>query len=260
MFNALLPLAFLVGGDVSAPETASTPAPAPVIPSLQEEEAIMNKWTGAVSFGGSISEGNTDSRSASAVADAQYRREKDRTTLGLTWNYLQDKATGNWNVTQRRTYGRAQYDYFFNPKTYGLAQLSAESDKFSLLDLRTTYGLGVGHQFREDDTLKINAEVGLAWVDEDFKVGTDSSYVAARGAYNIDYVINPKWNLLHRGEIFPSLEDSDDVYARLDTRLKITLTEKMFAQLQWLFDWDNTPATGAQRDDNRYLATLGWSF
>jgi hypothetical protein len=40
----------------------------------------------------------------------------------------------------------------------------------------------------------------------------------------------------------------------------MNLTEKMFAQLGWLFTWDNTPAAGAERTDNLVLLTIGWSF
>jgi uncharacterized protein DUF481 len=56
------------------------------------------------------------------------------------------------------------------------------------------------------------------------------------------------------------LKDKEDVNARVDTHLKLMLTKSMFAQFQWLFTWDNTPATGAERADDLYLVTLGWSF
>jgi len=57
-----------------------------------------------------------------------------------------------------------------------------------------------------------------------------------------------------------SLEDSEDVNTRSDTRLKTTLTDKMFAQLQWIWDYDATPATGKERNDNQITLGVGWSF
>ena len=48
--------------------------------------------------------------------------------------------------------------------------------------------------------------------------------------------------------------------ARLDTHGRVNLTDKMFAQLQWIMTWDNTPSTGSDRVDDLYLFSLGWSF
>ena len=60
--------------------------------------------------------------------------------------------------------------------------------------------------------------------------------------------------------MFPSLEDSNDVYGRWDSKLSTSLTEAMFASLQYVMDYDNTPNTGAERIDNRVVFSLGWSF
>ena len=37
-------------------------------------------------------------------------------------------------------------------------------------------------------------------------------------------------------------------------------TEKLFAQLEWIFDYDSTPAIGAGKENNLFLVTLGWKF
>jgi putative salt-induced outer membrane protein YdiY len=253
-------LAALAGGAPStpAPEAAPPAAPEPLV----QDEPVKNKWTGSVNLGASVTSGNVDNRNASANAQVEYRREHDRTTLGFWWNYAEqeDADSGESEITDRRTGGRAQYDYFLTKKTYLLGQAAAENNLVSDIELRTTIGAGIGHQFREDERYKLNGELGLSWFDENFYSSPDDNYIAARGAYNFTWVINPRYEFFNGAVIFPSLEDADDVYARVDTRFKATLTEKMFAQLQWLFDWDNTPAEDFGRKDNRYLLTVGWSF
>lgn len=226
-----------------------------------DDKPVLHKWTGSVTLGAIITDGNTKTRSANAAADAQYRREDDRTTLGAFWNY-QDDSTG---VLQRHTGGKAKYDYFFSKKTYGLAQASAENDKQADLDLRWTAGLGVGEQLIETADHKLSGELGVSWVDENFKepaVGPsiDNSYAAGRAAYAFDWTINKSWAFSNTGELFSSLEYGQDVNAKEDTRIKVTLTDKMFAQAQWVMDWDNTPAAGKERVDDRYILTIGWSF
>ena len=88
----------------------------------------------------------------------------------------------------------------------------------------------------------------------------DGQYLAARVAYKWDYAHSDRWSFSQTAEIYPSLEESDDVYAKVDTRAKATLSENMFAQFQWLYDWNNTPAEGKKRVDNLYLITIGWTF
>lgn len=234
------------------PEVQPAPAqdkPAPAV--------VAPKWTGSVALGASYSDGNTRRKTASATIDAEYRREKDRTTLGLLWNYAEE-TTG---ITDRKTLGRVKYDYFFSKKMYGLVQASAENDYLSAVDLRYTIGAGLGYQFEETETWKLSGEVGVSYVNSDY-VGTadDTDYISGRAAYAWDWKPNTKYNVSQVGVIFPSLERGEDINARVDTKGRMNLTDKMFAQLEWLYQWDNTPATGKVRNDNLVMFGLGWSF
>lgn len=218
------------------------------------------KWTGSVSIGAIIQEGNTDTRNANATADAEYRREKDRWTLGFQWNYSEQKAAGDWDLTARRTYGKAKYDYFLAEKSYIWAQGSGENNFTADLNLRAILGAGYGFQVKEEADLKVSAELGASLFDDDFELAEDESYTAARAAYKVDWAVNEKVAFLQDTEMYPSLEEVSDFYAKVDSRAKVTLTEKMFSQLQWVLSYDNTPADGTDRVDNLYALSVGWSF
>lgn len=264
-------LAVLITG-LASPAVADAPLPLPdpsAMPvaagfDLSEPVAYedpkpedLGKWKGAVSLGATVANGNTNRKTATATANAELRREKDRFTFGLLWNYAKEDGV----TTDRRTLATAKYDYFISKKLYALANASGESDLNALLDLRMIFGVGLGYQFLENEHWNVNGEAGLSYVDENYKDDSaDAEFLAARLAYKAEYKVDDKWSAGQIGEIYPSLEDSDDVNARVDTHAKVMLTDKMFAQAQWLFTWDNTPASGAKRTDNLYLLTLGWSF
>lgn len=234
--------------------------PPPLFAAILEDPPppVMHRWTGAVSAGASISSGNTDKETASATGDVEYRREKDRTSFNLLWNYSSEDGIG---VTERRVYGMGKYDYFLSKRAYALASLSGEYNYAAQLDLRSIASVGAGYQFLETATSKLSGEAGLAYVDESyFSSADDAEYVAARLAYKLDFKFGEKVELAQTGEVVPSLEDSEDVSSKLDTRLQLTLTKAMFAQLQHLWTWDNTPATGADRSDHLLLLSLGWKF
>ena len=69
----------------------------------------------------------------------------------------------------------------------------------------------------------------------------------------------------HFAELFPSLDDKDDIYGRATTYFEATLSERMTARVSWVAAYDNTPTVDAggqslERLDNLYLFTLGWTF
>jgi putative salt-induced outer membrane protein YdiY len=251
------------------PEAPGFDLTATAFPALRPDDAPppdLGVWKGSVSAGGTIADGNTRRKTGTATATAVKRWEKERLTFDFLWNYAQELVTtpaGNqvMQTTQRRTFGDAKYDRFLSKRAYLLAQASGEGDLNAQLNLRTTAGVGAGYQFVENERWKVSGELGVAYVTEDYKDNTaDKDFPAGRGAYKVDWKPSEAWAIGQTGEIYPSLENSEDVSSRLDTHAKLMLSKSIFAQFQWLFTWDNTPATGAKRTDDLYLLTVGWSF
>jgi putative salt-induced outer membrane protein YdiY len=258
MMNILSLLAATVA--TAAPET-HIPNP---IPTLAQDAAAVEEpaWNGSVNVGASVTNGNTKITRANVAVDAQKEIEGDyRQTFGLWWNYGEE--TGN--ITERRAGGKYQYDKFIDDDSYYLGQASAETDDNAGVDLRTTLGVGYGQKLVQKENLTVDGEIGVSYFNESFAekdaAGEDAfDYIAARLAANTEYAYSEKISFSNGVQIFPSLEDTDDVYAKLDTRAKATLTENMFGQLQWIWEWDNTPAPGLKRSDNQVLLTIGWNF
>ncbi len=219
------------------------------------------QWSGSVSLNFAMSDGNTDRRSVNASAEAERRTQDDRLTAKGAWDYGEDKTAGTWNLTQRRLGGELQYDYFLTEKVYALAQTAAQGDTLANLKLRFTAGAGLGYQWFEEPCFALSTEAGLSYFSESYRDNTpDSDTVAARLAYGVKWKITDEIELLQDVQAYPSLERASDVFVNADTRARMSLTESMFAQLQWVLNWDNTPATGRERLDNRYLVGVGWSF
>ena len=248
--TAVLPLLFATAQP--APE-APQPQPTPIV--LQDEEPEQG-WYGSFAAGGMIRTGNNKTRTANASVDAGWRRNDNRVTLQGLWSYQDDNRV----VTQRKLYGFAKYDRFLSEKTFAYGQTSGDADKEAGLELRATLGAGLGRQFRDDETFKFSGEAGLSGVSEEFETSGKNEYLAARLAYSAAYNHSDSWAFEQDAQAFPSLENGDDIYVRLDTRAKLTMTESMFAQFQWVMDYDNTPDTGKDRIDNLFAVSIGWSF
>jgi putative salt-induced outer membrane protein YdiY len=220
-------------------------------------------WTGSVAIGAFLSTGNTERRSANTAAVAVRESEQDRLTAKASWDYSEEQTAGVWNLTQRRTAGGLQYDYFLTKsrKSYVFATTQAEGDTRADIDLRFSVGAGYGYQWLDTDTISFATELGLSYFSEQYRSATPSNdYLAARAAYKFAWKITEGIDLLQDVTAFPSLEDSEDVFLTKDTRLKVSMTESMFSQLQWILDYDNTPSPGLDHADNRFLLSVGWNF
>lgn len=242
---------------------SARPLSAPVF--REGEDAAEKKephWTGSVNVGTSFVTGNTETTSFNATFDAELRREKDRYTVGAFFNYSEQKdaGTGENVETENKAGVNGKYDRFVSEKTYWLVSSRAEKDKLADVDLRFQIGAGLGRQFKEEEKLKLSGEAGLSWFKEELGTGVDSDYIAARLASKVEWIFKEGYKLSNSTEVFPSVEDTSDIYGKTDTRVAVQLNEDLLAQLQWVLDYDNTPAAGADRVDSRVMITLGWIF
>jgi putative salt-induced outer membrane protein YdiY len=247
-----------------APEEGGPAAPTislQQVDKLNPPEKVPPHWTGSLTFNGTAVTGNTDTRTAGLALDAVMRREIDRISVDAAWDYGDDKSTGSWVLTQRRTGGGLKYDYFLTKKWYALVTARALGDTMADLQLRFTAGAGLGYQWVETETLNVNVEGGLSYFNENYISNTPSrDYLAARVAYKITWALTDTLRLVHGTEGFPSTERAQDVYFKMDTKLQMDFTKAMFAQFQWVWDYDNTPSPGRDRSDNRYVLSVGWKF
>ena len=186
----------------------------------------------------------------------QARTLKNRYTLEASKTI--EKNDGD--KTQDETFGSLQLDHFISEKWYALASASFEEDLEELLNLRSTYSLGSGYQFFDEDELSLKAEMGLAYVDEDFDEDEDNDYAGGRWAIDYEQAWLKWLGLFHRHEGFFSLENSDDINIRSSTGLKFPFNEYINARLQANIDWNRSPAEGATGTDKEYLFTLGYEF
>lgn len=227
-------------------------------------------WIGFVNLGAYNFSGNTDRRGVNASAFAQRRfGDAGRVTGDVAWDYAQDKDANaasptflQWRLTQRRTTVGAQYDHFLSETSYLWLSTRFTGDTLADLSLRTAVSGGYGAQWYDTDDFKLNTEVGLAYINEAYRSNTPTrEYLSARVAYRLFKQITESIKLLQYVEAFPSLEDADDIFLRADTRLQMSLTESMFAEIKYELDYDNTPSPLApERADHRVFASLGWSF
>ncbi len=207
-------------------------------------------------IGLSRSSGNEDDEDYQEKLLAQARTLRNRYTLEVAKAI--EKNDGD--KTQDETFGSFQIDHFIGQKWYGFGSVSFEEDFEELLNLRSTYSLGSGHQFFDNDDLSMNGEIGFAYVDEGFEGDADNHYTGGRWAFDYDQKLYSWISAFHKHEGFFSLENSDDINIRSNTGFKFPFNDHINAKLQANIDWNKSPAQRTATTDKEYLFTLGYEF
>src|SRR5262245_16572189 len=220
MSSSAILLATLLATRGAGDAPSTTPSPARQDPASPPE---YPQWSGALTLGSTWTTGNTENTTFGGTLNAVRRAEKDRWTFDLYGNYGKtstdddDPATEDTKTTVSNYGSSLKYDYFWSKKTYLFGNGTGKIDHVAELDLRYTFGAGLGYQWKETEKVKWGTEAGVSYVDENFEDDTaDADFVAARLASNLTWQISQSAAFEQVAEVLPSLEDSEDLLAKLD--------------------------------------------
>jgi putative salt-induced outer membrane protein YdiY len=221
-------------------------------------------YVGNLTGGYSQTTGNSHLRNASLLGELVARSEQLRLTMNVRYVYGDDAG----RLITRNARGTIKLDFFITKKFFWFASAYFEQDTFQDLKLRTALASGPGYQWidRNDYSgilkdMTLYTEAGVAYFNEDFNTTADKSSVRGR--------ISIKWNwpffedritLYHFSEIFPSLQNTSDVYLTLDDGVRFKIWEGFISSFQMTTRYNSRPAPGTGDTDNLYLITLGYAL
>lgn len=239
-------------------------------PPPEPEKTERDRWSGKLTAGLTIKDGNSNSKTASARGNLVRRGEKTRLTFRAGWDYIEQEG----DLTDRSTFGEGKADYFFTKRFFGYTSHLFEGNYAQDLHLRYTGGVGGGYQFVEDERTNLFAEAGLSYVSEDYNtnrsalfaippgspVSSDDEYASARGAVHFEHKITESLVFTEDLTVFPGLEDAADLRAISESALTATITNHLGATAMIVFEYDNTPASGRGRRDTTYILGITYAF
>ena len=221
----------------------------PVVPAVTYE--------GNIDAGVSYLTGNTETVSGNLSGLFVARSKRQRFTLRGKWYY----AENNKVVDAREAGGSIKYDFFVTQKFYLYANALFLYNPFKDLDLRSTIGGGAGYQFWEDVRKKLSFELGISYVDENFRIAEDNAYPGGRWAINFSYwIIQDKIDLFHFQEGYFSLEDFKDMNLITEQGLRFMVLKDFYTSLTVNVAYDNIPSPGFKSTDTALIFGLGYNF
>ena len=211
-----------------------------------------------------VTTGNTDLRQVNVTGEFVARSERLRLTLLGRWIYSEDSS----EIFARNTYGNAKMDFFLTKRLYAFTSILLEQDTFQELQLRTAINAGPGYQFIEEGDyhgayfkkMELSGEVGLGFLNEDFKFAEDRNFFTGRWAVDLKWPVLPAVTIFHQHQGFPSLEKMKDFYLTSQQGIRFHLLENFIATLQMNWRFQNQPVSGNRKSDFQYLLNFGYNF
>jgi len=215
------------------------------------------KVTGRVNAGVSIASGNSVNESYNADAEVIMRTKTNRTTVGAN---LYQSSDSNID-TEEKYAAYLKYDHFLAAKRYIYGNTTFDRDKFKDQKLKSTVGLGYGHQFWETDSRNLALEAGVAFVNDDFFVAADENYTAGRWAIKYDQKLyKNNIQFFHEHEGLVDFSDADNLTITSKTGFRFPLLTGLVASIQANVDWDKSPPAGTGSTDRKILFNLGYAW
>jgi putative salt-induced outer membrane protein YdiY len=214
-------------------------------------------FTGGANAGMMRTGGNTDVNSLRLDGDVTIRQSANRYTGSAAVNRAKDRGletAENWNTS-------VNYDRFLTQRLFVNANSIFTNDKFRDLDLRTALGAGLGYQVFDTPLVKLTANGGLGWVNENFDVAEDDSYTAARESAGLDIAIVPdRIQFFHQHDGYFGVTGEDNLFVRMKNGVRLGLVGGLVTTIQHDVDYDRSPSPGRKNTDRTFALTFGYRF
>ena len=216
--------------------------------------AASAQWTAKAGAGAVASRGNTDTDSANLKFDVTRAFVKWRHSVGFTGVYASESA----GTTGQRWEGRAQSDYEFHSKGFWFGSARYEEDRFSGFEYQAMLGSGLGWRFLDDETTKLNIQVGAGYKTFEPRSASVAQEQDGRndnlighGTVNFDRALTETTKLVHK-----LLVESgrDNTFTQADLSVEVKILNALALAVGYSVRHNSNPPEGFLKTDT--LTTL----
>ncbi|GBD31171.1 hypothetical protein HRbin33_00119 [bacterium HR33] len=221
---------------------------------------ILDFWRASGAVGFSNKSGNSRARGLALSLDLERKTPKDRITVSLGLNRESSQPPGgSFQTTVEKYYAAARTDIYLGPAFFLFGQTRQEKDRFQDIDLRSTYGAGLGLQLLSTAVTDLNLSASLGLRREAYvSGGSDATSVASAG-YALAQALGPA-RFSWRAEWTPSLQDLGDYRLRSEASVTTTIYAGLGLRVGVINEVNNRPRPGVKRHDMLLSTTVTYSI
>jgi hypothetical protein len=196
--------------------------------------------------------------------DFQSNTAFQRTAWSMAANY-QSSFSGGGNLSDLRNdlqlTGMRQLR---SPRNFyiGLAEFLQSNEQ--QLNLRMTFGGGLGHVFSHTNNTFINGYTGLIWNREQYSsaatVGRTGDSAEAVFGTQANFFRFRTTSVVTSAQVFPSLTDLGRVRVNLNTSLKLRVATRLDWTFTYFLNFDSRPPQNLNKSDYGSTSGLAWRY
>ena len=211
-------------------------------------------YGGSVSLNGSASSGNQERKNWDL--DATLQRTKNQLRQIGTFEYESHSLDGrqaenSFDITYTA-------DWFFEQHWFWRNEVSLGADENRSLDQIFSVGSALGRQFWDDNNSSLSTEFGLLWMTEKQINGIEKEHMTLNWSVDYSKMLWNKITVYHQHDLWISAQDINDNQAEIDIGIKIPLISDLFTEIKFEWIFDNQPAQGSDKLDNKYSIGINY--
>ncbi len=161
-------------GPVEAPKASITMLRSPAEEAAYEKSlhpGMLEGWNGGLNLGFAVTRGNSETKNLNIAFNAARKGLHDKLTLYTNSIYAtNDLPTASPHTTANTIGGGARYDHDFAPRVFGFVNGDFYHDELQRLDLRSTFGGGLGWHAIKSDPTTLDLLAGVNYTHEGYAI------------------------------------------------------------------------------------------
>lgn len=225
----------------------------------QRENSFWNQLTGSISYGFGFASGN-NSTNSSLAADIAFSTTRNSIKLAGSSQFDSQANAKNTNrITFDSQYARMLTNHWLAAGLFSLLKSNQQE-----LNLRSTYGGGIGRRLVQTNKTALTVIGGAAYSHESYAVQPGNEQVHN----NFESLFGVTFSTFRFGKLdvnsqtllFPSLSDPGRFRMSSQSNLRIELVRNFNWSLQLYENYDSRPPISAPKNDLGVTTSLGWTF
>lgn len=242
----------------AAPPPPPPPPPAPALPEVKPDpDSIWKGWKGSLEFGLNGSDGNSQSVSMRAAANAKRETSTMDTTLGIS--YVYGTQDGDKNLEHGEINARNDWKIGSPWRLFAIGKV--EYDTFQDWEWRVGLFGGVGYEFMKTDNTLLLGRIG-AGVTKEFKTSKQRIEPELDLGLDWEHKIDDRQKVFASVDYYPSLHRFTDYRAQLKAGYEVIVDPKNNLSLKLGLEdrYNSNPGTDRKKNDILYFATVVYNF
>lgn len=227
-----------------------------------DEPGEAEAWQRSVSVGLTATDGNSDTLTLNAGAEAKREWGQHVLRIGAGGTYAESQSgPSNSTVTTAQDVAAfANYKFKWSTRWYAYVDAGILHDDLADLDYRLTAGPGVGAFVIARENAELGVELGTTYIREERADDTEDDTVAVRIAARHDQTLSDTAKAWAAVEYLPAADDGEDYLLQAEAGVEATLNTHLSLRTVLENRYDNIPAEGSEKNDLSVVGALVYTL